>query len=81
MICKIYLTCSTYDVAVLQDVLDDVVSVLILEELVGVLMKLLQDGLGLLRNAVLQNSLDHTTTIRMGRKRINLNRKIKIKSF
>lgn len=43
-----------------------------LNKLLGVLVKLLQDGKGLLRKTVLEDPLDHTTAIGMCRQRKNL---------
>lgn len=55
-----------------QDVLDNIVSVLILKERFRVLMKLLENGGGLLRDAMLKNPLDDTASIGMGGQRENL---------
>ena len=52
--------------AVLQHVLDDVVSVLVLHEALGVRVELLQYGRGLLPRAVLQDTLDDATAVRVG---------------
>ncbi len=53
-------------IAVFQDVLDDVVSVLILEELLGALMELFQHCGGLVNVAMLQDALDHAAAVRVG---------------
>ena len=52
--------------AVFQDVLYDVVSVLVLEQLFSVGVELLQDGASLFRCAVLKDPLDHSAPVRMG---------------
>ena len=49
--------------AVLQHVLNDVVPVLVLHQLVGVVMQLLQNGLRLLCGAVLQDPLDNPAAV------------------
>ena len=51
--------------AVLEDVLDDVVAVLVLNQPLRVLVQLLQDRSRLLLGAVLQDPLDHATPVRM----------------
>lgn len=51
--------------AVLQDVLYDVVAILILNQTLCLLQQLLQDRVGLLWYAVLQNTLYYTATIRV----------------
>ena len=57
-----------------EDVLNDVVAVLVLQQLVCVGVKLVQDRTRLFRIAVLQNALDHTATVRVGRKGGHLKR-------
>ena len=49
-----------------QNVLYDVVSVLVLEQLFSVGVELLQDGASLFRCAVLKDPLDHSAPVRMG---------------
>ena len=64
--------CTTRLLSVLEDVLNDVVSVLVLQQLVRVLVQLLQDGRRLLRLAVLQDALDHPAAVRVRRERVHL---------
>lgn len=47
----------------LQDMLDYIISILILHELLRVLVKLLQDREGLVGETVFQDPLDHPTAI------------------
>ena len=54
---------------VFEHVLYDVVSVLVLDQLVRVGVDLLQDRGRLLRGAVLQDPLDHAAAVRVGRER------------
>ena len=56
----------------LEDVLNDVVSVLVLQQLVRILVQLLENGLRLLRRAVLQDALDHPAAVRVGREGMHL---------
>jgi len=47
----------------LKNVLDDVISVLILEQRLNAGEELVQDGGGLLQGAVLQDALDHAASV------------------
>lgn len=53
--------------AALKDMLNHVVAVLILEQLFGIGMQLLQDGSSLFRNAKFQNALNHSASVGMRR--------------
>ena len=55
-----------------QDVLHHIVAVLVHEQRLDVGVELLQDGLGLLRGAVLQDALDHPAAVRVGRECVHL---------
>ena len=59
----------------------DVVSVLVLQQLLCVGVKLVQDRTRLFRIAVLQNALDHTATVRVGRQSGHLETERKSKTF
>ena len=56
----------------LQNVLDNIIPVLILQQGVGVLVKLLQDWSCLLRDAMFKDSLDYTAAVRMSGQRVDL---------
>jgi len=51
--------------AMLENVLDDVVAVLVLNESFGVVVQFVQDGGRLLGSAVFQNTLDDTASVRV----------------
>lgn len=58
--------------AVFQNVLDNVVAVLIMNKMLRALKQLIHDRLHLVRRAVLKDSLNHATSVRMHRQRQNL---------
>ena len=55
-----------------QDVLHHIVAVLVHEQRLDVGVELLQDGLGLLRGAVLQDALDNPTAVGVSRECVHL---------
>ena len=61
--------------AMLQNVLNDIVTILVHHQPLCILMELIQHGLGLIHSAVLQNALDDTTTVGVGRQTVHLHKR------
>jgi hypothetical protein len=70
--CEVRIRNWTYRFSVFQNMLDDVISVLVLKQRLDAGVKLVQDEGGLLQTAVLQDTLNHATAVGMGGQRENL---------